>query len=311
MSGVQKKPSGWILALAAWAARSLPGWAKRAIYKIRPLARLVRGELNRAAPVGLSIVTVAAGELSGIKLSLDMQTEKDYWLGTYEPELQAALHELVQPGMAAYDVGANIGYISLMLAKLTGEQGQVFAFEALPDNVRRLRNNLDLNSVGERVTVVPGAVVDKAGTVSFLVGPSGGMGKAAGSAGRQDVAYSQTIDVVGLSLDEFIYQQGNLPPQLVKIDIEGGEVLALPGMRRMLNEFHPFILMELHGPQAALAAWEILHAADYRICQMQPGFPLVSSLDDLDWKAYLVALPKVIPVPAGPIRRDRGRGRRE
>jgi FkbM family methyltransferase len=277
-----------LLSLAAWAARILPDWAKRSIYRIGPLARLVRGELNRAAPTGLNPVTIAAGELAGMRLSLDLQTEKDYWLGTYETELQAALRELVQPKSVAYDVGANIGYISLMLARRVGPQGRVFAFEALPENVARLRENLALNAMEPQVTVVPGAVVDRAGTVSFLVAPSGGMGKAEGSAGRHDVKYNQAIDVTGLSLDEFVFKKGNLPPRLIKIDIEGGEVLALPGMRRVLEEIHPMILMELHGPEAAEVAWSVLRAANYRICRMQVGFPMVTELDELDWKAYLV-----------------------
>jgi hypothetical protein len=46
-----------------------------------------------------------------------MQVDKDYWLGTYEPELQAALREFIQPGMVTYDIGANIGYVSLLMAK--------------------------------------------------------------------------------------------------------------------------------------------------------------------------------------------------
>jgi len=279
----------WFLSLAAWSARVLPDGVKRSIYRIGPLARLVRGELNRAAPVGQSIVTVAAGELEGIRISLDLQTEKDYWLGTYEPELQAALGELIKPGIVTYDVGANIGYISLMFARRSGPNGQVFAFEALPGNLARLRENLALNGMDSRVTIVPGAVVDQAGTVGFLVGPSGGMGKAEGSAGRQDVKYDQAINVTGRSLDEFVYQEGNPPPQVVKIDIEGGEVLALPGMRRMLDEFHPSVLLELHGPEAAEVAWMTLQEAGYRICRMEPGFPPVPSLEALDWKAYLVA----------------------
>ena len=301
-----------LLSIAAWSARHLPVSMKRALYRSGPLARLLRGELNRAAPQGMSTVTIAAGELQGTILSLDMQTEKDYWLGTYETDLQTALHTLVKPGMIAYDVGANVGYISLILAKLVGAGGKVFAFEAFPENVTRLQANLELNgcleatltpnervlsSTAEKtgdaeilgeVTVVPAAVVDKAGPVSFLVGPSGGMGKAEGSAGRQDVAYHEKISIVGISLDEFVYQQGNPPPQLVKIDIEGGEVLALPGMKRLLKEAHPVLLMELHGPEAAQVAWETLQAAGYRICRMQPGFTPVPSLDVLDWKSYLV-----------------------
>jgi len=66
---------------------------------------------------------VAGGDLAGFTILLDMQVDKDYWLGTYEPDLQAALRELVQPGSILYDVGANIGYVSLLLAKAAGRAG--------------------------------------------------------------------------------------------------------------------------------------------------------------------------------------------
>lgn len=286
----REKSQSALLRLAAWTAGVLPGWARDGIYRSGPLARLLRRQLNRAAPQGLALVTVAAGLLQDMRLSLDLQSEKDYWLGTYEPVLQDALSALVKPGMTAYDVGANIGYISLMLARLTGAGGRVLAFEALPENVARLRANLALNGMQERVTVVAAAVVEQSKPVSFLIGPSGGMGKAQGSAGRQDVAYSESITVDGLALDEFVYQGSSPIPDLVKIDIEGGEVLALPGMRRLLQEARPVVLMELHGPQAAQVVWTILTDSGYRICQMQPGYPVVASLAELDWKAYLVGL---------------------
>ena len=69
-------------------------------------------------------VKVAAGDLAGFTILLDMQVDKDYWLGTYEPELQAALRQLIPPGAVIFDVGANIGYVSLLLAKAAGEAGK-------------------------------------------------------------------------------------------------------------------------------------------------------------------------------------------
>jgi FkbM family methyltransferase len=264
---------------------------KRGLYRLRPLAGLLRGTLNRLAPHGYTPVVVAAGGLQGLRLSLDLQQEKDYWLGTYEPDLQAAVADLVGPGMLVYDVGANIGYISLLLARRVGDTGHVYAFEALPANLQRLRLNLELSGLSARLTVVPAAVVEQKRPVSFLVGPSGGMGKAAGSAGRQDVVYSQALEVNGLSLDEFVYSDGHPPPQVVKMDIEGGEVLALPGMSRLLVEAPPVILLELHGPEAARLVWDKLLAAGYRLCRMSPGYPQILSLESLDWKAYLVAMP--------------------
>ncbi|OGN75690.1 MAG: hypothetical protein A2X25_02670 [Chloroflexi bacterium GWB2_49_20] len=281
----------WLLSLAALIARLLPAPLKRLPYRIRPLAGFLRRALNRAAPGGMSQVVVAAGLLEGCSLRLDMHTEKDYWLGTYELELQAALRQLVKPGMAAYDVGANIGYISLMLARLAGESGRVFAFEALPSNAERWQENVNLNGLSARMQLFCGAVTDSTAPVRFLVHASGGMGKALGSAGRGN-AYQSEIEVPGLSLDEFVFGQGNPPPHLIKMDIEGGEVLALPGMHRLLADARPSLVLELHGQESIRVSWEILSGLGYRICRMKPGFPRVASRDELEWKAYLVALPE-------------------
>ncbi|MEW6094599.1 MAG: FkbM family methyltransferase, partial [Chloroflexota bacterium] len=154
-----------------------------------------------------------------------------------------------------------------------------------------LRRNVKLNGMEGRVTVVPKAVTQAPGPVRFLVHASGGMGKAAGSAGRDD-AYQSEVTVEGISLDEFCFGKGNPLPQVVKMDIEGGEVLALPGMRRLLAEVRPLMLMELHGPESSRLAWETLTAAGYEICWMRNGFPLVPSLEAMGWKAYIIAKPK-------------------
>jgi FkbM family methyltransferase len=281
------------LSSAAWLARRLPEPVKRNLYRIPVLSKFIRASLNRAAPHGKMVVEVAAGGLEGWQMELDLQAEKDYWLGTYESELQAAVKELVQPGAIVYDVGANIGYVSLLLARQVGPQGQVFAFEALPENLERLRRNVALNPSAQVVQVVAVAVVDNSGPVQFLVGSSGSIGKAKGSAGRENITYSDSVLVSGVSLDQFVYQQHHPQPQVIKIDIEGGEVLALPGMLRLLQEARPVVLLELHGPEAARSAWITLVGAGYQVCRMQPGFPAVSSLEALDWKAYVVALPAV------------------
>jgi FkbM family methyltransferase len=279
------------LSFTAWAARRTPMGFRRAMYCFKPLADLVRHELNRVAPKGMTKVVIAAGALEGLSMILDFQSEKDYWLGTYEPVLQESIKKLVEPGMVAYDVGANIGYVSLLLARRVGENGKVFAFEALPSNLDRLRDNLELSGFSRAVEVVAAAVVDGERPVRFLVGPSGGRGKAEGSSGRQDVSYTHGDEVMGLSLDGFVFRIGKPVPQVVKMDIEGGETLALPGMRRLLTEARPLILMELHGPEAARVAWEELRGTSYRICRMQADFPEITSLEALDWKAYVVALP--------------------
>ncbi len=280
----------FFLNLAAFAAKILPNFLKQAIYKIKPMASFIRRGLNLAAPTGITEVRIAGGDLAGYTILLDMQNDKDYWLGTYEPELQAALRDFVRPGAVIYDVGANIGYVSLLLAKAAGETGKVFAFEALPENAERWQRNMALNGMESRMSLFAGAVTQTAGPVRFLLHASGGMGKAAGSAGRTDT-YLSEITVPGISLDEFAFEMGNPLPQVVKMDIEGGEVLALPGMGRLLAEARPLMLMELHGPESCRLAWETLNSAGYQMCWMRKGYPLISSLEALGWKAYIVAKP--------------------
>ena len=283
--------SNFLLKTASKAARALPAPLRRGLYRLGPISGWIRRALNRAAPQGLTEIEVASGAIAGLKLRLDLQKEKDCWLGNYETNLQDAVAHFVKPGMIIYDVGANIGYVSLIFAAAVGKTGRVYSFEALPSNISRLQDHIKMNQFAERSTVRHAAVVDKPGAVEFLVHDSHGMGKAAGSAGR-DEAYSEKLTVEGVSIDAFVFDDGHPAPQLLKMDIEGGEVMALPGMRRTLAVHRPVVFLELHGREAAESAWDIFTAEGYSLHEMEKGFPRVLSLADVDWKAYLIAIPQ-------------------
>lgn len=276
---------------AAWAARILPTSLKKALYRIPFLAGFLRGQLNQAAPEGITQVEIAAGILKGMRMALDLHAEKDYWLGTYEPDLQAAAKRFIRSGMTVFDVGANIGYISLMAARLNQPDGMVFAFEALPANIERLNRNVALNQLEGRIQVAHNAVVDASGEVTFFMHRSGAMGKAQGSAGR-DENYEETVRVPGLALDDFVFGKEKPEPDLIKLDIEGGEGMALRGMARILKEIRPVYLVELHGELAARQVWDLLAQHRYRLHRMAGGYRTIPSLQDLDWKAYVVAIPE-------------------
>jgi FkbM family methyltransferase len=280
-----------VLRFAAFTARVLPLPVKQAIYRWPPLAKAARGLLNRASPEGITEVNIAGGNLAGASFLLDMQSEKDLWLGTFEPELQKAVDVFVRPGMTVYDVGANIGYVTLMLTKAVDAHGRVLAFEPLPQNLERLKANIELNGVVEQVSVIPAAVGDRSMRTQFSMHESTGMGKVAGSAGRVE-KYLEAIEVDLIDLDNFVFTKGHPAPDLIKVDIEGGEVLALPGMERVLTSKRPILFLELHGGDAARVAWDTLTEADYRLHYMHSGYRTVKSLSDLDWKAYIVGLPR-------------------
>jgi FkbM family methyltransferase len=259
------------------------------LYRLGPVTGWVRRALNRAVPAGIHPVQIASGDLAGSWLVLDLQVDKDLWLGTYEPEMAAAIRRFVQPGAVAYDLGANIGYTALLLARAVGPSGQVFAFEPLTGNVKRLRHAVTLNALDPRITVVPIAVGGHSGPAAFRVHASGGMGRLEEGAGRQDGFVAATsVDVV--TLDDFVFREGHAAPEAVKMDLEGGEGAALQGMSRLLRQQRPCLLIELHGAQAAAAVRGELRAAGYRLHRMQPGYPETDSDGPEKLPKHVVAL---------------------
>lgn len=276
--------------IAAHTARILPLSLKRALYRLGPITKSIRAFLNLISPKSPTQVTVAAGSLIGINIVVNLQNEKDYWLGTYETELQRAIADYTEPGMVCYDIGANIGYISLVFGNVVGPEGQVICFEALAENRERLELNLSLNKKLSNFSIIPKAVSDRKGEEKFLTHQSRAMGKVIGSAGRE-TRYQDTIIVESISLDIFVFEENNPVPDVIKIDIEGGEILAMAGMQRLLDKVRPIILLELHGTQSAKAVWKALSNFGYTIHRMKPDYPIVNSMEELNWKAYLIALP--------------------
>ncbi len=286
---------GGLLRLAGWIAGVLPLRLRLWLYRLGPLSSALRGVLNRAAPDRLTEVEVAAGPMKGIRLGLDLKTEKDLWLGNYEPELLAMLQAVTPSGGVAFDVGANIGLISLTLAECVGPEGHVVAFEALPANVERLRANIELNACGGWVHVELAAAGAVTGEAMFLVHRSGGMGKLGGSAGREET-YNGQITVPVISLDDYVFEQGHPSPSVIKIDVEGGEGMVMRGAAKLLAERRPTLLIELHGPEASTSVWEQLIPCGYTLHQLAKGLPQIAGPSELGWKAYIVAVP---PRPDG------------
>jgi Met-10+ like-protein len=93
----------------------------------------------------LAWVQVQHGAAKGILLHLNPRTGSGYFNADVEPEVQAVLEKYLHSGMTFYDVGANIGFFSLLAARLVGEQGSVVAFEADPEIASRLRENISRN----------------------------------------------------------------------------------------------------------------------------------------------------------------------
>lgn len=145
--------------------------------------------------------------------------------GSVEPTTTSLFRRAVQPGMVVVDVGAFLGQYSLLAARQVGDAGKVFAFEPDPRNFPFLLKNVQRNGFADRIRTVPQAVSDRAGEVSFYLDPQVGSGSSLVFQRRRD-AVTEIVRTV--SLDEFLGD--SITPDLIKLDIEGGEIRALEGM---------------------------------------------------------------------------------
>ena len=191
----------------------------------------------------LTWVQVKRGPAQGLWLHLHPRTGALYFEGGGEPEVQEVLLRHLQPGMTFYDVGANIGFFSLLAARLVGRHGQVVAFEADPEVAGRLREHVARNQMGW-IQVEERAMWSETRTVHFArtdpaISPDRGLGHVV--QGGEPGA----IEVAAVSLDD--YASAHRAPDFLKCDVEGQEVEVFLGAQRMLQEKRPGIICEMHS----------------------------------------------------------------
>jgi FkbM family methyltransferase len=170
--------------------------------------------------------------------------------------MQALCARLVCPGMTVYDLGANVGFYTLLFSRLAGPGAVVHAFEPVGRNVLCLRRHLELNPT-LNACVHELAVCRETGMVAFDSSRGWSMGRV--------VAQADTSRLPAVSLDDFVYRQGHEPPDLIKMDIEGGEVDAIAGMSRLLAEGFPVLLVSIHGSSRWRECIAVLEAAGYTV----------------------------------------------
>lgn len=142
-----------------------------------------------------------------------------YHFGVWEPHVSAAIAARLGPGDVFCDVGANIGYHSLLASRAVGDTGQVVAIEASPSIAQQLEHNLRLNAAGN-VRVVQAAASDRRGRVTLFRGEQGNSGKTTTVAGH---GQEQEADVRCAPLHELLTAEELARLRLIKIDVEGAE----------------------------------------------------------------------------------------
>jgi FkbM family methyltransferase len=168
----------------------------------------------------------------------------------YEPAFYRAFTEILAAGMTVLDIGAHAGFFAIGAARRVGAGGKVYAFEPAPETAALLKRHIDLNGFTDRVEVVRAVVCDTPGTVPFY---ARGVSMAA-SLSRHNTetlsperlaAPTVEIEAPSTTIDQFCTERG-ISPNVVKLDVEGAELLVLRGAEQLLRDREARVLCEVH-----------------------------------------------------------------
>jgi FkbM family methyltransferase len=218
---------------------------------------------------------IAAGPAAGLWFNAG-RGDLDFNLGSYERPVQMALKEHLRPGSVFYDVGANLGFFSILAARLVGAGGRVYAFEPVPENAAGVRHNAGLNSF-DHVTVLQKAVADAGGRGELRQAHHAGGSALSTVAAPPDVKGIIPVEIV--AIDELVADGTCVPPAFVKIDVEGAELAVLQGMVETMRQYRPLILFEIDDGDAAVfsekmaACTAFLEECSYAVRPLADSYP--------------------------------------
>jgi len=149
--------------------------------------------------------------------------------GHFERFVRSVFQRETKNGDIFFDIGAHIGYNTILASRLVGEQGRVFAFEPFPENFQLLKKNVAANSC-RNVSILEMAISDQNGTAKLFLDKESIRHSLYGKSSDSD-----HIEVETTTLDDFLKKNGMPRVDVIKMDIEGGEMRALRGMANMLR----------------------------------------------------------------------------
>lgn len=257
--------------------------------------RLYRAVVGRAGePCWNDAPTrTARGKYHGYRMRLDLSDWSDrsaYFLGRYyDLDSQQLYKLLIRPGDHVLDVGANVGMMMLLAARLVGPRGRVDCVEPNPSCVDRLREHVALNNL-THVHVHQAGLADRQAemTLRVLTGHAG-MGSLADVRPADAHLVTETIQVPVLRGDDLV-ERLPAPPDLIKIDVEGFEHRALLGLRRTLESRRPALMLEFVESHLARAGSSRQQVADLLAELGYQGFASAARRQGLHYRLALTPL---------------------
>lgn len=205
------------------------------------------------------IVPILQGGLMGKKWIVG-SSNIECALGSYEYEKRILFEKMVSKSSVVYDIGAHVGFYTLLASELVGQDGDVIAFEPVPRNLKYLKKHLEINN-STNVTLIEAAVSYNDGISHFNETLNTSMGH---------LSEDGNLSVNTVSIDELV-GNGKIPaPDYIKIDVEGAELFVLKGAKSTLSNYSysPKIFLATHNhrvPNVHIDCCDFLASLDYKL----------------------------------------------
>lgn len=234
-------------------------------------------------------VTVPVSELSQIKLATTSELSSHIYCGAFEwAEREWLLSEL-KAGDVFYDIGANIGYFTILAAERCGSSGKVIAFEPVKSTFDQLTENVLLNPHLRNVQLMNLAVSDKEGEENIYVPDKGK--DAWNSIAVKPESGEYKTEVIRTIVPDKLFADKSLPaPSIIKLDVEGWELHALRGMQTILSKSSPVLLIEFTAMNLEAAGTsgsalaEFLHRLNYSLFEYEPRFKRLNEVSEFEFE---------------------------
>ncbi|MDR1334364.1 MAG: FkbM family methyltransferase [Holosporaceae bacterium] len=199
--------------------------------------------------------------------------------GIYNPNVAVVISKLLPSGGTFIDVGANMGYVSLLASKVVGREGRIFALEPSSRDFARLSDNVAINNLNQVISPRRLAICEKNGTAHLIISSEerNALNTLGSEISCKGVEKETTEEVETSTLDAFVEGEGGKIARIdvIQLDIEGSEVKALLGARNAIEKYRPALIISAN--RSALKS-----------CNTDCG-ELQKTIDEMGYRVYRMA----------------------
>ena len=165
-----------------------------------------------------------------------------FWYGHYEKELGLLIRKILKPGDVFLDIGANIGYFSLLAAKHE-PTAKIFSFEPVGSSFQKLEENIALNAA-KNIKALNAGIGERNEEREIYISDEDNTGMSSFQRPENYSGKSERVKVI--TVDKWFSSSGLVKVDLIKLDVEGSELAAVKGMDETLKNFKPLLIVEIN-----------------------------------------------------------------